>query len=329
MGIKAVDVVHNGGSGIVGAGRTVGGVKLGRLVDIVRIQPGDFTDLFQRILLRQRLVWFETVGVPIHILHIRPAIVHDKLRHAQSQSAVRSGINMQKDIRQVFCRRRVPDIDDNNLSAPFLQFSNTLHGQMVGIVAVVVPPQKGIGVSHIRSALTARRHLVRDLFGHGADAVVRAEIHTAEHVGEPVVDRPVPFGVSAVKGHGMRGILFFYLVQPFSDDLVCFLPADRLKFPLPPLPNTAQRCFDPVFPVNVVALGGTFGAEFTVAVRVSGSAFHPDDFPVLHITVQAAVMAGAADRAEGMADFNSGVLPGNFCFHFLFQFSQGFFLLKS
>ena len=56
---------------------------------------------------------------------------------------------------------------------------------------------------------------------------------------------------------------------------------------------------------------------------------HADDLAILHIAVHAAVMAGAADGAQGVLHFNASILAGNLGFDLLFQFSQRMSLLKS
>ena len=49
---------------------------------------------------------------------------------------------------------------------------------------------------------------------------------------------------------------------------------------------------------------------------------HPDDFPVLHVAVQPAVVAGAANGAQGVLDFNPRVLAGDFCLESFLTFCQ-------
>ena len=41
---------------------------------------------------------------------------------------------------------------------------------------------------------------------------------------------------------------------------------------------------------------------------------HANDLTVLHIAVQAAVMAGAADRAQRVLDLDPRIFPGDLCF---------------
>ena len=80
--------------------------------------------------------------------------------------------------------------------------------------------------------------------------------------------------------------------------------------------------------VDIVSQGGAFGTELAVVIGVLRRAFHPDDLPVLYIAVHATVVTGAADRAQGMSDLDSGVLARNLCLNSFLKFSQRIFLLK-
>ena len=177
-------------------------------------------------------------------------------------------------------------------------------------------------MGHVRRGPAPHGDLVAHFHGDRADAVVGTEVHAAEVIGEPLVDGPVPLGVAAVENDRVGRVLLLHPVELFGNDPVGLIPADGFKFPLAPLSHALQGRPDAVLAVDIAALGGTLCAELAVVVGMAGRALHPDDLPVLDVAVQAAVVAGAADGAQGVPDLDAGVLPGDLCFQFFLQFSQ-------
>jgi len=239
VGLEAVDPVNQGGGRKIGAGRAVGGIQLGGLINILRLQAGDLADLIQWVLLHQRLVLLEAIGVFLNIVHVGPPVFQNEPGHPKGEGPVGSGVDLEEDIRQVLGCGGVADIDDDDLAAPFLEFAHPLYRQVVGIIPIVVPAQEGVGMGHVRRGTAAHGDLIAHFHGDGANAVVGSEIHAAEHMGEALVNGPVPLGVPAVKGHRVGRIGFLDLPQPFRDDLIGLIPGNRLKFSLTPRPDSA------------------------------------------------------------------------------------------
>ena len=148
-------------------------------------------------------------------------------------------------------------------------------------------------------------------------------------MGKAVEDGAVPLAVAAEEGHGIGAVLLLDLIELPGDGLIGLVPADGLEPALAPLAYPAQRGFDAILPVDKVPQGGALCAQVAVVVGVLRGALHPDDFPVLHIAVHAAVVAGAADGAQGVLDLNAGVRARNLGLDFRFKLSQRFSLLKS
>ena len=148
-------------------------------------------------------------------------------------------------------------------------------------------------------------------------------------MGKAVEDGAVPLAVAAEEGHGIGAVLLLDLIELPGDGLIGLVPADGLEPALAPLAYPAQRGFDAILPVDKVPQGGALCAQVAVVVGVLRGALHPDDFPVLHIAVHAAVVAGAADGAQGVLDLDSGIGTGDLGFDFLFKLSQRISLLKS
>ena len=195
VGVEAVDVMHQGGGGVIGAGGAVGGIELRGRQDVLRPQAGDVRHLLQQVFIRQRLVLAEAIGVLLHIVHVGPAVVDDELRHAQGQGAVGAGVDLQKDVRQILGGRGVPYIDDDNLAPPLLQLPHTGDGEVGGVVSVKVPPQEGMRAAHVRTRAAAGGHLIPQVLGGHTGAVVRSKVHTAKHVGQAVENGAVPLAV--------------------------------------------------------------------------------------------------------------------------------------
>lgn len=63
---------------------------------------------------------------------------------------------------------------------------------------------------------------------------------------------------------------------------------------------------DTVLLINILAVGSAFGAELSVAARVTWRTFHLKKNAVLYIGIDAAVNLGRTDIAEDVADLDAG-----------------------
>ena len=329
VGIKAVDVVHECGRGIVRASRAVRGIELRGLENEIRIQASDLRDLFQRVLINELFVFIKAERILLDVLLIHPAVVDDELAHAERESAVRAGVNLEENIRKVLRGRRISNVNDDDLAAACLEFLYTSNRKVIGVIPVVVPRKIGAGVTDVRTTAAASRCFITQELCRHAGAVVGGEVHAAEHMRHAVQDRAVPFAVAAEEHNGARTVLFPDLQQVLRDHVERFVPADGLKLALAALAHTLERRLQTIRAVHVVAQRRALRAELAVVERMLRRSFDPDDFSVLYIAVHAAVQAGTADRAQRALYFNAGILAGDLGFYFLFQFSQGSALLRN
>ena len=81
VGVKTVNVMDQGGCGIVGTGRSVCGIKLCRLINQAGIKTRNLAYPVQRILVRQFFILVKTVCIFLNVFQVRPAIVNNQLCH--------------------------------------------------------------------------------------------------------------------------------------------------------------------------------------------------------------------------------------------------------
>ena len=126
-----------------------------------------------------------------------------------------------------------------------------------------------------------------------------------------IIEGAEPLGVTAHESHGVGRILLLHSVQLLSDDGISLVPADGLELALAPCTYPLHGCFEAVFTVDVLAVGRTLGAQCAVVAGEAGRTLDFDDLAVLDIGVDAALGAGGADIADGMADLDAGFGTGD------------------
>ena len=188
-----------------------------------------------------------------HIIHIRPAVFDDELCHPQSQGTVCTGFDFQENIRQILGGRGIPDVNDNDLPAPLLQTADSRNREMVRIVSLKVPAKESVSVCQIGRSAASCCYLAGDCHGCKAGTVICSEIHTAEHMGKTVQNRPVPLAVAAEKGHRTGTVLRLDSIQLFGDDRVSLIPCDRFKPAISPLTYPLERRFNAISPIHIIS----------------------------------------------------------------------------
>jgi len=136
-------------------------------------------------------------------------------------------------------------------------------------------------------------------------------------MGKPMEDRTIPLAVAAEEGHGVGGVRRLHLVQVLRDDVIGFIPRDRLELAFASLTDTAKGGLDSVLPVYIVPQTGALGTQLAIIQRMPGCSLYPNDLAILYITVYTAVDARAADSTQGVLHFNAGVLAWDLGFDLL------------
>ena len=137
-------------------------------------------------------------------------------------------------------------------------------------------------------------HCRRLKTGTGFCTVIRGSIS----IGKPQKCRSVPFRISCIKRCCLRSILFFDPEKILSNHPIRFIPGYSFEFPASFFSDPLHRIQDPVFVINILSGGRSFGTQSPTLSRKIPAAFYRHKLSLFYISIDR-----TSRRTDITADF--------------------------
>ncbi len=174
----------------------------------------------------------KSMNILFNIFPVDPILFDQDISHTKCQSTISARIRAQVQIAKTLHCRRDLRIYDDHFHAVFPAIFYCCCLSISGIIRIHCPAKIQIGMCHIRSCQLSCCGFPRHPSCCHAGARFRSVIHGAKGMCQTAQPWTVPLVITAKKCHRIRSRLLLYLIQTKGNLLVCFLPADLLKFSL-------------------------------------------------------------------------------------------------